>query len=172
LGAAGFSDAWLIGYMERVLDVAQRSIHREMKRGLGVLATVASTAPLMGMLGTVIGIAHAFSRSCGATPAVCMAVAANGIAEALMSTGFGLVVAVPALWSFNYFSERLERMDLEVENCGLELRSYLAVRVGRRGGQGRGGGGAGGRNRRGWGFRVFGWRALGPCSGSLRSARR
>ena len=137
MGAVGFSDAWVIGYVERVLAGAQRSIHWEMKRGLGVLATVASTAPLMGMSGTVIGIIVAIYRSCGATPGVCMAAEANGIAEALMSTGLGLVVAVPALWSFNYFSERLERMDLEVENCGLELRSYLAVRVGRRGGQAR-----------------------------------
>jgi biopolymer transport protein ExbB/TolQ len=60
-----------------------------------------------------------------------MAAAANGIAEALMSTGLGLIVAVGALWSFNYFSGRLERMDLEVENCGVELRGYLAMRFAR-----------------------------------------
>jgi biopolymer transport protein ExbB/TolQ len=129
LAAACFSDAWVIKYTNRVLAGAQRSIHAEMKRGLGVLATVASTAPLMGMLGTVIGIVGGAFRGCGASKAVCMAATANGISEALMSTGLGLFVAVPALWSFNYFSERLQHIDLEVENSALELTTYLAIHM-------------------------------------------
>ena len=129
MGAAGFSDAWVTEYVNRVLAGSRRSIHAEMKRGLGVLATVASTAPLMGMLGTVIGIVHGAFRGCGASKAVCMAAAANGIAEALMSTGVGLVVAVPALWSFNYFSERLDHIDLEAANSAMELTNYLAIHM-------------------------------------------
>jgi biopolymer transport protein ExbB/TolQ len=95
------------------------------------LATVASTAPLVGMLGTVIGMVHAVDRGCGATRAVCMAAAANGISEALMSTGLGLLVAVPALWSFNYFTERLEHLDLEAAHSSRELTTYLVLNMDR-----------------------------------------
>jgi biopolymer transport protein ExbB/TolQ len=98
-----------------------------MNRGLGVLATVASTAPLMGMLGTVIGIVDGAFRGCIGSRAMCMAAAANGISEALMSTGLGLLVALPALWSFNYFAERLEHFDLEAANSSMELTTYLAI---------------------------------------------
>lgn len=51
LAAPSFSDAWVIGYVNRVLAVSERNIHAEMKRGLGVFATVASTAPLVGLVG-------------------------------------------------------------------------------------------------------------------------
>lgn len=129
--APSFSDAWIIDYVNRVLAGSQRSIHGEMNRGLGVLATVASTAPLMGMLGTVIGIVHDGFRGCIGSRAMCMAAHANGISEALMSTGLGLLVALPALWSFNYFTERLEHLDLEVANSSMELTTYLVLRVSR-----------------------------------------
>jgi biopolymer transport protein ExbB/TolQ len=129
LPAPSFSDAWVIDYVHRVLAGSQRSIHAEMNRGLGVLATVASTAPLVGMLGTVIGIVHAAYRGCCASRATCLAAHANGISEALMSTGLGLLVAVPALWSFNYFTERLEHLELEVENSSMELTIYLVLHM-------------------------------------------
>ena len=129
--APSFSDAWVIDYVNRVLDGSQKSIHAEMNRGLGILATAATTAPLVGMLGTVIGIVDGAFRGCGASRAACMAAPANGISEALMSTGLGLLVAVPALWSFNYFSERLELIDLEAPNSAMELTNYLAIHMSR-----------------------------------------
>ena len=129
MGASSFSDAWIIDYVNRVLAGSQRSIHAEMKRGLGVLATVASTAPLMGMLGTVIGIVHGVFRGCCASRATCLAAHANGISEALMSTGLGLLVALPALWSFNYFTLRLQHLDLETANSSMELTTYLVLHM-------------------------------------------
>jgi biopolymer transport protein ExbB/TolQ len=129
LAARSFSDAWIIDYVNRVLAGTQRSIRAEMKRGLGVLATVASTASLVGMLGTVIGIVGGAFRGCGASRAACMAAAADGISEALMSTGLGLLVAVPALWSFNYFTERLEHVDLETASSSRELTTYLVLNM-------------------------------------------
>ncbi len=129
MAAASFSDAWVLDYVNRVLAGTQRSIHAEMNRGLGVLVTVASTAPLMGMLGTVIGIVDGAFRGCIGSRAMCMAAAANGISEALMSTGFGLLVALPALWSFNYFTASLQHLDLEAANSSLELTTYLALHI-------------------------------------------
>jgi biopolymer transport protein ExbB/biopolymer transport protein TolQ len=83
------------------------------------------------MLGTVIGIVDGAFRGCVASRAACQAAQANGVSEALMSTGLGLLVAVPALWSFNYFTERLEHLDLEVQNSSMELTTYLALRISR-----------------------------------------
>lgn len=131
LAAPSFSNAWVIEYVNRVLAGSERNIHAEMKQGLDVLATVASTAPLVGLLGTVIGIVDAAYRGCGASRAVCMAATATGISEALASTALGLLVAVPALWSFNYFSDRLEQLDLEAATSSMELTNYLVIHQGR-----------------------------------------
>lgn len=60
-----------------------------------------------------------------------MAATATGISEALASTALGLLVAVPALWSFNYFSDRLEQLDLEAANSSMELTNYLVIHQGR-----------------------------------------
>ncbi|MBI4370340.1 MAG: MotA/TolQ/ExbB proton channel family protein [Elusimicrobia bacterium] len=81
---------------------------------LGILGTVASIAPFVGLLGTVIGIMKAFravSQSLGGGPSV----VANGIAEALVTTAMGLVVAIPALVAYNYFSRRLAAMEQQIE---------------------------------------------------------
>jgi biopolymer transport protein ExbB/TolQ len=129
LAAPSSSDASVIDYVNRVLAGSQRSIHAEMNRGLGVLATVASTAPLVGMLGTVIGIVHGVFRGCCASRATCLAAHANGISEALMSTELGLLVALPALWSFNCFTERLNHIDLEAGNSSMELTTYLVLNI-------------------------------------------
>ena len=131
MAAPSFSDAWLIDYVYRVLAGTQRSIHAEMNRGLAVLATVATTAPLVGMLGTVIGIIDTVCRGCGAARAACMAAVKNGICESLTSTALGLLVSVPALWSFNFFTERLEHLELEVANSSMELTSYLVLHMSR-----------------------------------------
>lgn len=125
------SDARVIEAVKRILAGSERNIHAEMKRGLGALATIASTAPFVGLFGTVIGIINAF-RGCDATPSVCMAATAGGISEALVTTGLGLLVAVPAAWSYNYFTSRLETIDTETRNSSIELVSYLVIYLGRR----------------------------------------
>jgi MotA/TolQ/ExbB proton channel family len=123
----------VIDAVKRVLARSQRDTHAEMKRGLGKLATIASTAPFVGLFGTVIGIMNALYRGCGAPRAICMAAAASGISEALVSTALGLLVAVPASWSYNYFTSVLETFDIETMNSANELASNLMIQLARGG---------------------------------------
>ena len=126
-----FSDAQVIDAVERVLAQSQRNIHAEMKRGVAVLATIASTAPLVGLFGTVLGIMNAF-KGCGAQQSFCLAATTSGISEALVSTALGLSVAVPALWFYNYFITTLETFDVETVNSSMELVGHLVIHLARR----------------------------------------
>lgn len=127
MDAPAFSDAQIVDAVKRALARSQRNIHADMKQGLGGLATVASTAPFVGLFGTVIGIMNGLFRGCGAPRAVWMAATANGVSEALVSTALGLLVAVPAAWAFNYFTSVLETFDIETVNSAMELESYLVI---------------------------------------------
>jgi biopolymer transport protein ExbB/TolQ len=95
----------------------------EFKENLGVLATVGATAPFVGLLGTVVGIINAFegmAKSGGGIASV-----SAGIAEALVATAFGLFVAIPAVWGFNYFQNRVDRFTVEMSNSGSEMSIYF-----------------------------------------------
>jgi biopolymer transport protein ExbB/TolQ len=80
----------------------------QLRRGLGVLATVGSTAPFVGLFGTVVGIINAF-HEIGATGHGGIDTVSTGIAEALVTTAFGIMVAIPAVWLFNHLSQRIGR---------------------------------------------------------------
>jgi len=125
-------DAWIIDITKRSLANCERNTHFQTKRGLDFLGTVASTAPLVGFLGTIIGIVDGAFRGCIASKAVCMAATANGVAEALLSTAIGICVSLSALWSYNYFVSTANAIDLETTNASLELTNYLVVELGRR----------------------------------------
>jgi biopolymer transport protein ExbB len=92
----------------------------ELRRGLSVLATVGSTAPFVGLFGTVIGIVNAF-HEIGATGRGGIATVSSGIAEALVTTAFGIMVAIPAVWLFNALGQRIARLLALVECAGEEL---------------------------------------------------
>ena len=95
----------------------------EFKENLGVLATVGATAPFVGLLGTVLGIINAFegmAKSGGGIASV-----SAGIAEALVATAFGLMVAIPAVWAYNYFQNRIDRFTVEMSNSGSEMGIYF-----------------------------------------------
>ena len=118
-----------------LLDLAQRSlrcssskVRLEMKRGLSSLASIASTAPLVGLLGTVIGILDSF-RGCIGQKWFCAMAVLEGVTEALVSTALGLLVAVPAVWFHNYLSNKMEAFDVEMELASLELVNYLDLRL-------------------------------------------
>jgi biopolymer transport protein ExbB/TolQ len=96
----------------------------ELRRGLALLATIGSTAPFVGLFGTTFGIIDAF-QSIGLTGSGGIGAISTGIAEALVTTAFGLFVAVPAVWAYNYFAGRVERMGVEMERSGYELASFL-----------------------------------------------
>lgn len=115
----------------RALERAESIVHAELKRGLAGLATIGSTAPFVGLLGTVVGILNAFKSISGAHETGLGAVA-GGISEALVTTAVGLFVAIPAVWMFNYFTGRVEAFDVEMENSSSELIDYFLKRRSRR----------------------------------------
>jgi biopolymer transport protein ExbB len=112
---------------KRALERATAIVIEDYKRGLGVLATIGSTAPFVGLFGTTIGIINAFSSMSTAESAGISAVAA-GIAEALITTAFGLLVAVPAVWAYNAFSNRVDTFTVEMDNSSSELIDYFLKR--------------------------------------------
>jgi biopolymer transport protein ExbB len=92
----------------------------DARKGLGVLATVGSTAPFVGLFGTVIGIVTAF-HTIGMTGQGGLGSISTGIAEALIATALGIFVALPALWLFNYLVQRIQRLLAELECVAEEL---------------------------------------------------
>ena len=118
------SGAEMIDAAKRGLERSVATIHSELKRGLSGLATIGSTAPFVGLFGTVVGIMNAFRASAPAKGAGITTVA-SGISEALVTTALGLLVAVPAVWCYNYFTSKVEGFDVEMENSSMELVSYL-----------------------------------------------
>jgi len=112
---------------KRALERAEAIVHAELKRGLAGLATIGSTAPFVGLFGTVVGILNAF-RGIATSHATGLAAVAGGISEALVTTAVGLFVAIPAVWMFNYFTGRVEAFDVEMENSSSELIDYFLKR--------------------------------------------
>ncbi len=113
---------------KRALERAEAIVHAELKRGVSALATIGSSAPFVGLFGTVVGIINAF-KTMAAEKSPGIGAIAGGISEALVTTAFGLLVAVPAVWMFNYFSGRLEAFDVEMGNSSSELVDYFLKRA-------------------------------------------
>ena len=109
---------------KRALERAEAIVHAELKRGVSSLATIGSTAPFIGLFGTVIGILHAFQQIATQKTSGIGAVA-GGISEALVTTAFGLLVAIPAVMCFNYFTNKVESFDVEMDNSSSELVDYF-----------------------------------------------
>jgi len=114
----------LVGALGRALDRAVSLTSAEMKKGTGGLATIGSSAPFIGLFGTVVGIINAFTGIAISGSGGLAAVSA-GIAEALITTAFGILVAVPAVMAFNYFTTRLERFQIEMSNSSAELLDFF-----------------------------------------------
>src|SRR5215472_4212988 len=93
-------------------------VHGEMKRGLDTLAAVVSTAPWIGIIGTLVGIVNSFV-GCGAPKSVCMAAVVERLSASIWFTALGLGVALVALWVYKYLLLELERFDSEMENATL-----------------------------------------------------
>ncbi|MGH9490240.1 MAG: MotA/TolQ/ExbB proton channel family protein [Terriglobales bacterium] len=114
----------------RALDRSEAIEHAELKRGLGALATNGATAPFVGLFGTVLGIIHAFA-SISSEHTSGIGAVAGGISEALVTTAIGLLVAIPSVWIYNYFTSKLEAFDVEMDNSSSELIDYFLKRTGR-----------------------------------------
>jgi len=111
----------------RALERAEAIVHAELKRGVSGLATIASSAPFVGLFGTVAGIINAF-QGISTQKSTGLGAVAGGISEALVTTAIGLFVAVPAVWAFNYFTGRIEAFDVEMGNSSSELIDYFLKR--------------------------------------------
>lgn len=114
-----------------VVDAVNRAIERVkerelagLRRGLGGLATIASAAPFVGLFGTVVGIINAFRSMASAGQGGLAAVSA-GISEALVTTAFGLLVAIPAVMVYNYLTNRVEDFVVDMNDVSSELISYV-----------------------------------------------
>jgi biopolymer transport protein ExbB/biopolymer transport protein TolQ len=117
-----------------VVEAATRAVERatllttsDLKRGIGSLATIATITPFIGLFGTVIGIINAF-HGIALTGSGGIGAVSSGIAEALVATAFGLGVAIPAAWMFNYFTGKLERLQLEMSNASSEMVDFFMKR--------------------------------------------
>src|SRR2546430_2747126 len=118
------SDSDVIDAAKRGLERSIAIVHAEMKRGLSALATIGSTAPFVGLFGTVVGILNAF-KGIAANKVTGLSAVAGGISEALVTTAFGLLVAVPAVWAYIYLGNtRIQKEDIS----GL-VKDHLASRL-------------------------------------------
>src|SRR5262245_29052861 len=111
----------------RALERAEAIVHAELKRGVSTLATIGSSAPFVGLFGTVVGIINAF-KGISTEKSTGLGAVAGGISEALVTTAIGLGVAIPAVWAYNYFVSRLEAFDVEMGNSASELVDYFVKR--------------------------------------------
>jgi biopolymer transport protein ExbB/biopolymer transport protein TolQ len=114
--------------MGRAIEREGVLVTQELKRGLSGLASIGATAPFVGLFGTVVGIMNAFFSMARAGQGG-IGTVAGGIAEALVNTAVGLFVALPAVWGFNYFLNRIERFKVEMTNSGTELVDYFIKRT-------------------------------------------
>ncbi len=96
----------------------------QLRRGLNVLASVGSVAPFVGLLGTVVGIIDAF-RGIAAEGSGGLGAVSAGIAEALVVTAIGLMVAIPAVLMFNYLSSKADSLELALDQARGEFLDYI-----------------------------------------------
>ena len=114
-----------------IVDAVNRAIERvkereiaELKKGLSSLATIASAAPFIGLFGTVIGILNAF-KSMASSGQGGLASVSAGISEALVTTAFGLFVAIPAVMVYNYFTSRVDDFVVDMNDVSSEVISFV-----------------------------------------------
>ncbi len=117
------------GSHDDVVDTVYRAIERSkeretntLRRGLGSMATIASAAPFVGLLGTVVGIIGAFATM---GESVTLEALGPKIGEALYATAFGLIVAIPAAMLFNYFTTRVEGYVVDMNEVSSEFVDHV-----------------------------------------------
>lgn len=127
------SDLFLAALLRRMNDkpVIEEAVEREgarltayLEKRLHILATIGSTTPFVGLFGTVLGIINAFN-SISASASYAPALVSNGIAEALVNTAAGLAVAIPAVLTFNWFTQRIQVFTGELQLASSELIEVL-----------------------------------------------
>jgi len=117
--------------LEEQIETARRGCERastiftqELKRGLNTVATIATSAPFIGLFGTIGGIINAF-RGMALTGSGGIGAVSQGIAEALLTTAFGIGVAIIALWCYNFLSTKIEILNAEMSNTSSEIVDFF-----------------------------------------------
>lgn len=119
--APHLSDVEAVGAAERAIQRTRTRLIADLKRGAGTLTSIALCAPFVGFVGTVFGIIGAFVMAHG------LSSLAGGLAEALVTTAFGLLVAIPAVWSRHYILITVEAFETEMSNATLETVTYCSA---------------------------------------------
>lgn len=117
----------LLHGVERSIDRAKKRELASLSRGLPVLATISSSAPFVGLFGTVFGIITAFQRMADPSKGGGggLATVSAGIAEALLTTAVGLAVAIVTVWFYNFFTTKLEQIGALIDDASGELTDRL-----------------------------------------------
>ena len=115
--------------VERAIARGTAEVTEILKKGMLILATIGALAPFIGLLGTVVGIIMVFSdlKTKGAGDINALA---GSIGEALGATALGLIVAIPAVWLYNYFLNQVERFQVEMSNSSSELIDFFIKKHG------------------------------------------
>jgi biopolymer transport protein ExbB/TolQ len=129
---AGLNFEQQVSSSQRGMDRAAVIFSQELKRGLNTVATIATSAPFIGLFGTIFGIINAF-RGMALTGSGGIGAVAAGIAEALITTAFGIGVAIIALWCYNFLNTRVEVIGAEMSNTASEVVDFFVRRESQKG---------------------------------------
>jgi len=113
-----------ISTAQRGCDRAASIFDQELRKGLSILATIATSSPFIGLFGTISGIINAF-RGMALTGSGGIGAVASGISEALITTAFGIAVAVIALWFYNYLNSKVEVLNAEMSNTSSQVIAFF-----------------------------------------------
>jgi biopolymer transport protein ExbB/TolQ len=130
---AGLNFDQQVSSAQRGMDRAAVIFSQELKRGLNTVATIATSSPFIGLFGTIFGIINAF-RGMALTGSGGIGAVAAGIAEALITTAFGIGVAIIALWCYNFLNTRAEVIAAEMSNTASEVVDFFVRRESQKGG--------------------------------------
>ncbi len=120
--------------LQRALDRAMFAEALSMRRGLSLLATIGTTAPYVGLFGTLVGVSYAFDGLARSEAAGYSAIF-PGLAQAILFTAMGLLVSIPSIWAFNYLVDRIERLEIQMNNSAAEIIDYCLRQIGAARGQ-------------------------------------
>lgn len=123
-GPEDVGDFDIVDAVNRQMERAKERETANLKRGLGLVATTGTTAPFIGLFGTVVGIINSFQGLSGDGGGGLGAVA-GGISEALFATAVGLLVAIPAVAAYNYFTSRVLKLQIDMNDVASELVDYV-----------------------------------------------
>jgi len=129
---AGMNFNQQVASAQRGMDRAAVIFSQELKRGLNTVATIATSSPFIGLFGTIFGIINAF-RGMALTGSGGIGAVAAGIAEALITTAFGIGVAIIALWCYNFLNTRVEVIGAEMSNTASEVVDFFVRRESQKG---------------------------------------